>query len=116
MICPVCKSPTVSSIEGSSLVIECPECGWSIATTYTDPVYEDEAVYTITMGEGNAPTKELLKVVSSIAGVNYIAAKRIIETPGAFLAQGSAVDVRDAIKKLSDFGASFGVDPDFPYD
>lgn len=116
MICPECKSPTVSSIEGSSLVIECPECGWSIATTYTDPIYEDKAIYTVTMGEGNAPTRELLKVVSSIAGANYIAAKRIIETPGSILSQGSAVDVRDAIKKLSDTGASFDVDPAFPYE
>lgn len=115
MICPECGSDTISRIEGSSLVIECPKCGWSVATSHIDPIFEDETVYTVTVANGNVPDKAALKAVSSVIGENYIAAKRALESPGTVLLRGRAPEVRECVDRLTDSNVAFEVSPRFPY-
>lgn len=115
MICPECGGKAVSRVEGSSLVIECQECDWSIATSYIDPIYEDESIYAVFLREGNAVTKELLKIVSIATGGNFIAAKKAIGNPDGPISQGKAPEVKEVIASLSDAGALFEVVPPYPY-
>lgn len=49
MICKKCGHKMNDYIKSSSWVWECPECGYSLATTYIDPIYEDRAKYKITL-------------------------------------------------------------------
>jgi hypothetical protein len=115
MICPECKSDTKSTVEGSTLIISCEKCGWSIATTYIDPIYEDEKSYMLLMGQDAPISKEALKVVSTLVEVNFIQAKELLKSPGAKVLEGKAPEIKKAIEKLSSAGVPFRVHPDFPY-
>jgi hypothetical protein len=114
-MCPECRGETRSIVEGSTLVISCEKCNWSIATSYLDPVYEDEADYTLRMGFDAPTTKEALKVVSLLVGKNFIQAKRILNSPGYELFKGKAPEIKEAIEKLSFADVPYEVTPDFPY-
>lgn len=115
MICPECKSATVSKIEGDTLLIECPECGWLIVSSCIDPIYEDTTEYEILIGANNQTTKDLLKVVTSIAGSNFISAKKIIESPGTILIKGQAPQIKEAAINLLKAKMNFDIVPNFPY-
>ncbi len=115
MNCPECNAATISRIEGSSLVIECPDCGWSVVTSYIDPMYEDQTVYSVRVGINETPGKEALKAVSHIAGGNFISAKHILETPGSELIEGKAPVVKSCLEELAGAGVNFVVTPEFPF-
>ncbi len=115
MNCPKCNAFTVSKIVGSSLVIECSECDWSIATSYIDPMYEDDTIYSIRIGLNKAPDKEALKAVSHITGGNFISAKNLLETPGSKLIEEKAPVIRSCLEELTAAGVIFDVSPEFPF-
>lgn len=115
MTCPECGSDTISKIEGSTLLIKCSCCDWAVATTYTDPINTDTTMYTISLCSGNIPTKELLKTVSSITGLNYIGAKKIVENPGSSFFQGKAPETKRIASALTKVGARYEINPDFIY-
>ncbi len=115
MNCPKCNSSTISKIEGSTLIIKCTECEWSVATSYVDPIYEDETVYIVRVGQVLNPNKEQLKAVSSVAGVNFIAAKKTLETPGATLIEGLAPEIKESVAKLSESNVAITIEPEYPY-
>lgn len=115
MNCPECNAPTISKIEGSSLVIECPECGWSIATSHIDPIYEDETIYLVRVGLNKTSSKEALKAVACITGGNFISAKSLLETPGSKLIEGKAPVVKKCLEDLTAAGVGFEVCPEFPF-
>ena len=113
--CPDCENKLEDFIEGSSMGLRCPKCGWSLVTTYIPPILEDENEYTISLLEGNNPSPDVLRAVSRLAGCNYIAAKRmILEAPMA-LFTGLASDVLAQKTALEDSGVQVGVTPTFPY-
>lgn len=115
MTCPECGSDTISKIEGSTLLIKCSCCDWAVATTYIDPINADTTMYTISLCSGNSPTKELLKTVSSITGLNYIAAKKLIMNPGSSLFQGKAPETKKIADALTEAGGHYKIKPDFKY-
>lgn len=115
MNCPECNNATISKVEGSSLVIECQECGWSIATSHIDPIYEDETIYSISTGPNSTTSKEALKAVSRIVGGNFISAKRLLETPGSPLIEGKAPVIKECLEALACAGVDFDVKPAFPF-
>lgn len=113
MNCPECNASTISKIEGSSLVIECSKCGWSIATSRIDPIYEDETIYLVHVGLNKTPSKEALKAVARITGGNFVSAKRLLETPGSKLIEGKAPVIKKCLEDLTAAGVSFDVNPEF---
>ena len=115
MSCPVCNSATISKVEGSTLVIECTQCEWSVATSYIDPIYEDETIYTVLADQVLSPSKEQLKAVSSVIGDNFIAAKKLLKTSGATLTKGLASEIKESVEKLLDSGVAISIDPEYPY-
>ncbi len=79
MTCPECGAETASRIEGSTLVIECAGCGWSVATTHLDPIYEDAGTYTVRLSGGGPESREALAAVARVFGTNFLGARRIGE-------------------------------------
>jgi hypothetical protein len=94
----------------------CPNCGWGWATTYIDPIQEDDTVYVVYLGEGNVISKATIKTVATISNINYMQAKKMMENnPSAIIFSGNAVQVRDILLQLKSLSLTFKVEPDFPY-
>lgn len=114
--CPNCGAILEDFIEGSNMGQRCPSCGWSLVTTYTPPILEDDNEYTITLLAGNDATPAALKAISSLVGVNYVTAKRMVLQAPTTLFVGHAVDIlgrRDALRRA---GVQIAINPEFPYD
>ena len=54
-------------------------------------------------------------MVSKIAGVNYIAAKQILEKGDTCILKAEAKDILKAINKLKDVNLPYEVTPEFNY-
>ncbi len=75
---PDCGSELEDFVEGSSMGQRCPSCGWSLVTTFTPPILEDERDYTISLLPGNEASPGALRAVSWVLGCNYVAAKAML--------------------------------------
>jgi hypothetical protein len=71
----------MESIRGAFLTLACPKCGWRVARSWTEPINEDETVYSLMLTSQSEVTKEAFSTVSKIAGCNFLATKELIEKP-----------------------------------
>ncbi len=94
--------------------MECPNCGWGWATTYNEPIFEDDAEYRVIL-ESKDSSLAKLKIVSSIVNGNYLQAKKIIESAPAEIFRGEALKVREIREKLEQNNVAFRIEPEFPY-
>ncbi len=115
MKCDKCGSETIRRINGRNYVIECLGCGWSCVTTYTDPIYEDRTLYTISILPGNQTGKQVLRAVGNVAGVNLLHAKTIAEQGRENVFVALAPELRDKKVLLDRAGVAFSIAPEFPY-
>ena len=57
----------------------------------------------------------MLKLVSEIAGCNYIEAKMMIEKAPVEIFSGKAIDIMEIKEKLETANIDFKIEPEFPY-
>ena len=115
-ICPECGASLEGFVEGSSMGQRCTACGWSVVTTYTPPIMEDERGYTIVLVPGGAASGEALRAVSRIAMCNFVEARRLIAGAPIELFTGFAAEVLTHKNNLEAAGVPIEVHPNFPYD
>ena len=115
MVCEKCGAEMVHRINGSNYIIECPKCGWGCVTTYTEPIYADRTIYTISILPRNSVTKTVLSAIGKVAGVNFLGAKPIAEQGRADVFEALAPEIREKKKLLDDAGVSHLIEPEFPY-
>ena len=115
MSCPECGSSLKSEVIGSTLVISCAECGWSVARTHIEPIREDETTYNLYLESGNSADKTTLSCLSKIMGCNFLQAKRVLDGDRALLFSGNAMEVRERRDQLEEAKAAYSIEPDFPY-
>ena len=76
--CPNCGNKLISEIKGSSLIIRCTKCYYSVATTNIDPIYEDDSEYEIFLEEGNEITKENYFLIQSLTNMCKCQLKNVV--------------------------------------
>lgn len=113
--CPDCDTVLEDFIEGSSMGQRCPNCGWSLVTTYTPPVLEDDREYTITLLAGNDASLVALKAISHLMGCNYITARKLVLEAPSTLFVGRAADILERRTALESTGVLIAITPEFPY-
>lgn len=113
--CPNCDAILEDFIEGSSMGQRCPSCGWSLVTTYTPPILEDDREYTITLLAGNDASPATLKAVSRLMGCNYITARKLVLEAPMALFVGRATDILEQKAALEGAGVLIAITPEFPY-
>lgn len=115
MNCEKCGAEMVSKIEGRNYVIECPNCKWGVVTTYTEPVYLDQTIYSISISSGNAVTKDTLSAIGKVGGFNYLQAKDVAENGRSALFTAKAPEVLEKGQILDRAGVTYTIQPEFPY-
>ena len=116
MTCPKCNAELTSEVKGSTLLLTCGECGWSVATSYIEPIFLDETTYRLALDAGNPASKPVLAAVSAAAGGNYLSAKKLVESAPVVLSEDLAPEVMRIARILADGSVSYSIAPDFPYE
>ncbi|MCQ2797617.1 MAG: hypothetical protein MJ241_04060 [Bacilli bacterium] len=112
--CPECSAALEEKREGSALTYICSKCGWSVATTDFEPIDLDQTVYSITLIDGNVPSKRKLSALSKITGKNFIECSTLIKTNGVVMS-GKARKVIEYRDILNDAELKFDINPHFKY-
>lgn len=115
MSCPKCGGNLKSEVIGSSAIQTCQGCGWSVATSYVDPIYEDDTVYRLYIEDGNVSSRPVLTALSKVLGCNYLGAKKAVEGGRSLLFEGDAVKTREKRDALDSGGVVYAIEPYFPY-
>ena len=115
MLCENCHAEMNYRIDGSIQGLWCPTCGWNIITTYIDDIHRDMTEYSICIKSIGSIDIDKIRVVSKIAGVNYIAAKQILEKGDICILKANAEDILKSIAKLKNVNIPFEVTPEFNY-
>ena len=116
MTCPKCNGELASEVRGSTLLLTCGKCGWSVATSSVEPVFLDETTYRLVLDAGNPASRPVLAAVSSVAGGNCLSAKRLVESAPVTLAEDLAPETMRLARILADGGVDYSVMPEFPYE
>ena len=115
MLCEKCKTNMIHVCENSVQGWSCPVCGWGTLRTYIDKIHLDMREYSICTKSITNIDKDKIKVISKIAGVNYIVAKQMLEKEGICILKAKAVDIKKAICELENVNIPFEVIPEFNY-
>lgn len=115
IFCEKCGTAMIPIDSNRPVGMTCPNCGWGWATSYIDPIFEDTTKYSVSLIDGNEGTKEAIRTIAEIAGMNYLQAKRALQDGTGEIISGSAVQIRDIIKDLIKVGIRHQVEPTFPY-
>lgn len=114
MKCEKCGSETSSYRDGHSFGWVCNQCGWECVTSLFEPYEIDQEDYTIVITNNSCSTK-FIKVIASVAGVNYLRAKVLLESKNASIFTGKAKDIIEKKRILMENNIAFIITPDFPY-
>lgn len=115
MRCNKCNNEMKRYIEGSSLILRCPNCGYSVATTYMDPINADETIYSVIVNGKNEISIDNVKLISQIMNSNYITARNSLIAGPFKVSEGRATSILSVKKQLDDRGINYVITPEFKY-
>ena len=115
ILCEKCGAEMIPIDSSKPIGMKCPECGWGWVTTYIEPKFEDETVYSIFLEQGNEPDVKTVKTVAKVAGCNFIQSKTIIAKAPQKLAEGQAADIEKFVASLDEASIKYYIVPNWPY-
>ena len=114
--CPECGAKIRSFVKGSCLVLTCTRCSWGAATTHIDPIWEDEAEYSVFLElNGKKPDARQYRAISAATMMNYLSAHELIQSPEIPAIKNKASEVRRLVAHLIEADVPFRIEPEFPY-
>lgn len=101
--------------EGSCQGMFCQDCTWSVVATYFPEYITDETVYCIFVT--GTPFQDLnkIRVISNVAGMNYLEARQLLQKKKIKIFAGRASEIMEIREKLIKAGVSYEIDPEFKY-
>lgn len=115
-VCEKCGRSVEFRRDGSTQGVFCTKCEWSVVTTYLPEILRDTTSYEVSVTSGDDRNDQHLKVVAQLAGVNFLAARKLLQGSSGFLVfAGSATktaEVRDMLKLA---GLAYEIKPPFPW-
>lgn len=114
-ICEKCGNEMKPLSDIYPVGMTCPNCGWGWATTYIEPIREDDTDYHIVLSVPYKPSLDKIRIIAGIANCNYIEAKDLSEKAPVEIYCGKAVNVRSIREKLEAAGIEIRIEPEFPY-
>lgn len=115
MKCKKCNREMTLEINGTTQGWYCPVCGLNIVTSYIEDINIDETEYALYIKETADLDFEKIKTIAKISGVNYIEARKMLETKEMSILKAKAKEIKEAIKKLEEFRIDYCITPKFGY-
>lgn len=126
IICEKCGSIMESHDQEHTASMICPKCGWGWAATYNKPIDVDWTDYAVFLQPGNSVDTANIKLIASVCSVNYLEARRILQSDTEVCVFTANNDVSAEFSKagkvkhiatlLSKNGMKYRIRPDFPYE
>ncbi|MDS9876020.1 MULTISPECIES: hypothetical protein [Pseudomonas] len=114
LICTSCEEQLDVFNEGSTQGLRCSGCGWSLVTTHISDIKIDEREYKI-FCSGNYKSEAHVRVVSEVAGYNFLMSRKALQKGQFLLFSGQAVEVSRVRKMLGHAGVLCTITPDFKW-
>lgn len=114
--CEKCGGEMKKLQEGSTQGFFCGSCGWSVVTTYIDPIRQDHTEYAVFADVSNTLKANQLKVLNKITGQNLLQIKKSLQQEKQLVYRGSATEVYAVLCALKSCEIVCEVKPAFPYD
>lgn len=111
MICEKCNEEMQHVLEDSTQGWICPICGYNILTTYLKNEDCNNTTYSIILKKNSCIDTKKIKILSHIAGVNYITAKQMLVNGNDCLLEARAYEIKEIIIQLSSANIDFEVKP-----
>lgn len=113
--CLKCGGEVTITREAIFFTATCDDCGEIAMATYTDPFDEDSTKYTLVAQGASKASPEALKMLSKIAGLNYLQLKAQLESGSMTVCEGLAREIAEKAEMLQGTGIHYTILPDFPY-
>lgn len=115
MLCEKCKTEMVPVCTTGVRGCSCPTCGWNVLTTYVDEIYLDQTEYSIWIKNLTNINKDIIRIVSKIAGVNYIDARNMLAKDSVCILKAKALEIKKAANSLETADIPYEITPEFKY-
>lgn len=112
-VCEKCGSLMELRHEGSTQGLYCTRCGWSVVTTHISEVRLDTTEYEVRIRDGNYRNEQHVKAVAHVSGVNFLAARKLLQDTQPIVFSGKAVDVVRVREILVAAGMACVISPEF---
>lgn len=126
ILCKQCGEKMVALNKEHTIGMNCPKCGWGFVTSHFNTIETDDTDYSIFIQPKNLASVSNIKLLSDIAGINFLQAKKLIDSKDSQLiyrsenlsacTESKAQQVLLVAKKLKKAGIVFFITPDFPFD
>lgn len=114
-VCEKCRGKAELRHQGSTQGIYCTQCDWAVVTTFFPEIKKDMTQYEVRITYGDASDESQIKAVASIAGINFLAARKLLKEPQPLVFSGRAVKVLEVKKDLEAVGLTCLISPEFNY-
>lgn len=115
MLCEKCKAEMAAVRTTGVQGWLCPICGWEILTTYIDEIYLDQTEYSIWIKHVTNINKDIIRIISKIAGVNYIEIRNMLEKDSVCILKAKAIEIKKAVNDLESADVPYEIIPKFKY-
>jgi hypothetical protein len=113
--CEACGGEVEFRREGSVQGFYCKDCDWAVVTTYIPKIELDETKYQVRVSGGDFHNEEQVRAVSAVSGLNFIAARKLLQQENSLVFEGEAPKVLEVRNKLADAGLRPEISPQFSY-
>ena len=113
--CEVCGGEVEFRQEGSTQGYFCKCCDWALVTTYIPQIQLDETTYEVFVTGGDYRNEQQVKAVSTASGLNFLAARKLLQLERSMVFQGEAAKVKEIRETLANVGLHLEISPEFPY-
>jgi hypothetical protein len=110
--CEKCGGKMEARQEGSTQGLFCTPCDWSVVTTHIPEIKLDATLYAVTACNGDFDDASHVKAVAQISGLNFLAARKLLQQELPVVFKGVAVDVLKVRRTLSQAGIDCNVTPE----
>lgn len=113
--CEKCGGKMEMRREGSTQGLFCTQCDWSMVTTHIPEIRLDTTLYEVSACDGDFDNASHVKTVAQLSGVNFLAARKLLQREFPVVFKGVAADVLNVRETLTKAGITSKVAPEFPW-
>lgn len=113
--CEACGQKVEFRREGSTQGLFCTNCDWALVTTYIPQIELDETLYSVRISGTDLHDKNHIRAVSAVTGLNFIAARKLLQQDRPLVFEGKAPKVLEVRDTLASAGLSYLITPRFDY-
>jgi hypothetical protein len=113
--CTACGGEIEFRREGSVQGYYCKSCDWAVVTTYIPEIQLDDTKYQVRVSGANFQNGEHVRIVSAASGLNFIAARKLLQQENPLVFEGEAPKVVEWRSKLAAVGLKSEISPPFRY-